>query len=203
MIFGWDVSTSIVGATAFTDDCKFIKSYHIDLRKMDAANPIDKACAIEQWVNEIIGEYLGSGAEVVHFVEDRLSSFSFGKTMQQTLLKLAAVNSVVSYIVFKSFKDAGLPGYVVHIHPSTVKAVMKKDGLFIPKGADKKQLTLDFVSKKEPNFPVDLNRNGNPQPWNFDRADSYIVARAGFLQAYLLKDAQGQKTTGTKGVTGA
>lgn len=182
MIFGWDISTSIIGVSFFTAD-GYVGSDYLDLRKMDS-EPIDKAEAANVW----IGKFSKAAAadkqyDHVHYIEDKLSNFAAGRTMQQTLLKLAAFNATISYIIWKSFNAQGLGGYIDHIHPSTVKAIMKREGLIIPKGSkEKKALTLDFVSKKEPLFPLHLNKNGNPQPYCYDMADSYIVARAGHLR---------------------
>jgi hypothetical protein len=200
MIFGWDVSTSIIGVTVLTDDGRFVTSDHLDLRKSDA-EMICKAEEAEVWIRGLLPKHVEPhGAFFTHYVEDRLGSFAAGRTMLQVLMKLAAFNMVVSYIIHRvscelAEKDSG-GASVRHIHPSTAKAIMKKEGLIIPKGADKKQLTLDFVSKKEPSFVVDKNRNDNPQPWCYDRADSYIVARAGYLRRYLSKDATGTKASG-------
>ena len=56
---------------------------------------------------------------------------------------------------------------------------MKKYGLFIPKGGDKKKMTLDFVIKNESKFVMSYNKKGNPQPWCYDMADSFCVVKAG------------------------
>lgn len=183
MIYGWDISTSIVGTAIFTSTGKYLGSNYTDLR--DVEGPIDKAYAVEGVINHLAEEMCQSGKDRemnTHFIEDKLSSFAGGRTMQQTLLKLAGFNSVISYLVWRQFYTLGLPVQVEHIHPSTVKAIMKRQGLLIPKGADKKALTLEFVSKAEPLFPVHKNRNGNPQPYCYDMADAYIVARAGYLR---------------------
>jgi hypothetical protein len=58
---------------------------------------------------------------------------------------------------------------------------MKTQGLIIPKGGDKKELTLNWVRAHEKDFPIELNRNDNPQPYCYDMADAYITARAGYL----------------------
>ncbi len=103
--------------------------------------------------------------------------------MQQTLLKLAAFNASVSYVIWRQFHMAGVFTTVEHIHPSTVKGIMRKRGLVVPKGGDKKMLTLEWVSNQESSFPVTLNKNGKPQPYCFDMADSFIVAYAGYLRS--------------------
>jgi hypothetical protein len=182
VIWGWDISTSVIGMTVLDDDGRFVTSEYLDLRSIKDVSLLDKADESEQWIEEMLTKHIGDG-RYDHFVEERLSNFAAGRTMLQTLMKLAAFNMVVSYMLLK--KSSHVQGYqsssVRHIHPSSVKAIMKREGLVIPKGADKKDLTLKFVQNKIPHFPVELNRNGNPQPWCFDKADSYIVARAAFL----------------------
>lgn len=185
MIFGWDISTSIVGATCLTPEGKFLESRFLDLRKLEDCSLLDKVDESEWFVQEFVTNRTGQGTSVTHYVEDRLGNFASGRTMLQTLMKLAAFNLAFSYMIMKeSLKVEGVTGVGVHhIHPSTVKALMKSEGLLIPKGADKKVLTLDFVQRKEPDFKVILNRNDKPQPYCYDMADSYIVARAGFLRS--------------------
>lgn len=179
MIFGWDISTSIIGVTVFDQAGLYVASEYLDLRELEA-NLLQKAEESEIWIKEILSRYVGDG-HFNHFVEDRLGNFAFGKSMLQTLMKLAAFNSVVSYIIYKaSFHTTGMQSVSIdHIHPTTVKSLMKKEGLEIPKGGDKKALTLQYVQNRQPTFPISYNRNGKPQPWCYDMSDSYIVARAG------------------------
>lgn len=180
MVLGWDISTSIIGVTVLDLTGKYVNSSHLDMRKLSDLSLIDKAEETEWWVREVLTDHVGDG-HFVHYIEDRLGNFAAGRTMLQTLMKLAAFNMVVSYMIYKeSLQVKGAQSvFLKHIHPSTVKAVMKSAGLVIPKGADKKQLTLDYVRKVEPTFPVELNKNDKPQPWCFDKADSYIIAKAG------------------------
>lgn len=176
MIFGWDISTSVIGITVLDNDGNFVKSSYIDLRKVDGGI-FEKATVAESQLHKFF--YENVDGDSVHYIEDRLGNFSAGKSMLQVLMMLAAFNAVISYMLKK------LPGCEIHhIHPSSVKAVMKVEGLVIPKGADKKALTLAFVQRKEPSFPVPLNRNDKPQPYCYDMADSYIVAKAGFIKSY-------------------
>jgi hypothetical protein len=178
LIFGWDISTSIIGVTTLTDTGAFRESVFLDLRKIDT-DLIEKSHEAECFIEHTAK--MNPWASV-HFVEDRLSNFASGKTMLQTLMKLAAFNATCSYLIHQKFRDHEGGTTVKHLHPSTVKGIMRKQGLVIPKGADKKVLTLEWVSQREPQFPVTLNKNGNPQPYCFDMSDSYIVAKAGYLQ---------------------
>lgn len=176
MIFGWDISTSIIGSSIFTREGEYVDSHFLDLRKIEGGQ-IYKAHELEMYVNDYVRSYK---CDTTHYIEDKLGSFAGGKTMQQTLMKLAAFNATVSFIIWRQFNESGYTTDVEHIHPSTVKSLVKPYGLVIPKGGDKKKLTLDFVSKREKTFPVKLNKNDNPQPYCFDMADSYIVALAGY-----------------------
>jgi hypothetical protein len=95
-------------------------------------------------------------------------------------MKLAQFNAIITYIIWTT--NPGNHRSVTYLHPSSWKSVMKRDGLLIPKGADKKVLTLDFVRRHQPGFEMQLNRNDKPQPWMFDRADAYCIGRAGYLK---------------------
>lgn len=173
MLFGWDISTAIIGCAVFDNDCRFLAAHHCDLRKIDDLN--EKADAAENFVHEVIFEGMFGGT--THYVEDRLAGMGRGSNAG-TIMKLAAFNAMVSWMVWRTMQETdGL----VRLHPSSVKAVMKRDGLIIPKGSDKKELTLGFVRQREATFPYATNRNGKPQPYCYDQADAYITARAGFL----------------------
>lgn len=185
MIYGCDVSTSIIGLAQFNNDGTFIRADHCDLR--DIEGPLAKADAFREFLVDLTptrGFYRDDENHV--FVEDRLGNFAAGRTMLQTLMKLAAFNAVCSYILWRHENSSGKHRAIVHLHPSTWKSIMKKEGLLIPKGSDKKkEITLDFVRRREPDFNesvflTGLNRNGNPQPWSFDEADAYCLGRSGF-----------------------
>lgn len=181
MFIGWDVSTSVIGITVLDETGKFITSEYIDLRKLDTETLLPKMEEAEEEVRNFICKHAKSVTEPMrHFIEDRLGNFSGGRTSLQVLMKLAAFNAVVSHFVNK-YSPAG--SSVNYLHPSSVKAIMKVEGLVIPKGSDKKALTLEYVSKREPAFPVPKNRNDKPQPYCYDMADSFIVARAGFIKS--------------------
>ncbi|MBV8072208.1 MAG: hypothetical protein JO270_20050 [Acidobacteriaceae bacterium] len=183
MIYGWDVSTAIVGFTAFTNAGEWVASHHCDLRKADdvfedKASVLNyKADRVMEFVEEMFDKY-HDGTGDCHFVEDRLAGFSGGGSNAGTIMRLAAFNAMVCWMIWCKWRGVG---HIGSIHPTTVKATMKSEGLLIPKGGDKKKLTLDWVKARESEFPVDKNRNDNPQPYCYDRADSYITGRAGYL----------------------
>lgn len=176
--YGFDISTSIVGVAKFNENGEFLGSDYIDLRKTEGM--LEKGAEFNVWVRTRIPD-----GPCTFFVEERLGGFSGGRTSAQVLMKLGAFNAVCSYILY-----AAAPGNfraVLHLHPSTWKATMKHYGLIIPKGAEnKKELTVEFVKRKEPKFAEfiqqNLNKNGNPQPWVTDCADAYCIGKAGYTK---------------------
>jgi len=185
VIFGWDVSTSIVGLSCFDDKGKFLHSTCCDLRKVDGQ--LAKADYFGAWLAH--STVTNSFDSNYHFIEERLGGFAGGRTSAQVLMKLAQFNAIVSYILWNH--EPGKHRQITYLHPSSWKAMLKVDGLLIPKGSDKKEITLAFVRRREPEFVVELNRNGNPQPWVYDMADAYCIGRAGYL-----KLAAGKKISG-------
>ena len=55
-------------------------------------------------------------------------------------------------------------------------------GIKIPKGEKAKPVVLQYVLDNEPTFVVEYTKHGNPKPDSFDRADSWVIAKAGFFQ---------------------
>lgn len=189
MIYGWDVSTSIIGLAMFEDDGKFVKHASLDMRKIDGQ--IAKTDAFKTWITKL--EFVNSFDTNFHFVEERLGGFSGGRTSTQVLMKLAQINALISYVIWMHNQPGGErhDRQISYIHPMTWKSLLKKEGSFageklnIPKGTPsvaKKQMTLEFVLCSEPSFHLDVNKKQNPQPWMFDEADAYCIGRAGWLQ---------------------
>lgn len=175
MIYGWDISTSIIGLCVFTNSGEFERSFFLDLRKVEGQ--LAKADAFSSWLRDNF--LLQRGTENYHFIEERLGGFAGGRTSAQVLMKLAQFNAIVSYIIWNH--DPGPHRQISYLHPSSWKSLMKLDGLLIPKGsAEKKDITLKFVQSREPTFPKDVNKNGNPQPWLYDMADGYCIGRSGW-----------------------
>lgn len=209
MIFGWDISTSVVGVAVLDDDGKWVESTYFDFATMakNSKTIHEKMFACEKWLITLLTKY-GHGTHR-HIFEDRLANFSFGKTMMQTLMTLAAFNALFSYRVLQIHEiilDIGHHGVLeksLFLHPSTVKAALKRDGLLIPKGSDKKVLTLHFVRRTVPEFPVEYGRTGKPKPFCYDMADGYIVARAGFLKRGVAKNAEPEEVDGDQADVGS
>ena len=168
MILGLDISTSITGYTILDDDGNVVEIGHIDLRKhkdffdkarhcRDKFEAIDKAS--KSWIKKI-------------YIEQSLQSFRSGFSSAQTLSLLARFNGVLSWICSDLFDSD--PHYIAAT--SARKAV----GIKVPKGKKAKQVVLQFVVDNEPTFDIQYTRHGNPKAGYTDRADSYVIAKAGW-----------------------
>ena len=56
----------------------------------------------------------------------------------------------------------------------------KSCGIKIPRGSKAKQVVLEHLLDSEPAFSIEYTRQGNPKPDSYDRADSIIIAKAGY-----------------------
>ena len=54
-------------------------------------------------------------------------------------------------------------------------------GIKVPRGEKAKEVVLKNILDNTPDFSIQYTKHGNPKPGSFDKADSYIVAKAGFL----------------------
>ena len=99
-------------------------------------------------------------------------AFRPGFSSAKTILTLAKFNGILSYVCQQDFGVE--PQY---IGASTAR---KSCGIKIPKGEKAKDVVLQYVLDNEPNFVVEYTKHGNPKPGSYDRADSLIIARAGY-----------------------
>jgi hypothetical protein len=168
--FGWDVSSSVIGACAIDQDGNSVAFDRIILEPGELKT---KYQAAERFVREFF--LANTDGDDVHFIEDRLGNFTKGATTMQTLMTLAGINAVITFVIM------GLCGHdpdrVVHLHPSTVKSFC---GLVVPKGESKKPYVIAFARLKCPDFPYVLNRGGvNPVDGTDDMADAFALAYTG------------------------
>jgi len=62
----------------------------------------------------------------------------------------------------------------------TAGEARKEVNLKIPRGQKAKPVVLQFVLDNDPTFSVQYTKHGNPKPGAYDRADSWIIAKAGW-----------------------
>jgi len=169
VFLGLDISTSITGATLVDDIGQVFYCEAWDMRnKNHFPDLYNKADFVKGRLLYLRGMYL-----IKHvFIEQSLQAFRPGFSSAKTLLTLASFNGIVSYICQD---ELGIkPEY---IGASTAR---KSNGIKIPRGEKAKKVVLDFVLDNEPDFVVEYTKQGNPKPGSYDRADSLIIARAGY-----------------------
>ena len=176
MILGLDVSTSITGATLLDDSGNIVFNEAWDTRKFK--DFFDKAEFIKERIKHVYGNY-GDRHGGVHnisvrhiFIEQSLQSFRSGFSSAKTLSTLSRFNGVVSWVCFNYFRIK--PEYVA------ATTARKLCGIKVPRGNKAKAVVLQHVIDTEPSFVFEQTKHGNPKPDTYDRADSLIVAKAGF-----------------------
>ena len=167
MILGLDISTSITGATILDDCGRIVYCEDWDTRKIK--NVFHKASTIQSFLREILNKY-----DIQYiFIEQSLQMFRSGFSSAKTLTTLSKFNGIVSWMCWEIFR----------IEPTYFAAISarKACGITVPRGSKAKEVVLEHIKKEEPDFKYELTRAGNPSPGTYDRADSIVIAKAGFL----------------------
>lgn len=163
MIVGWDVSTSAIGICVRDDDGKVIEFGVIYPEgETHAAKHRSAAAQVVNFCKRVC-------PDARHFVEERLGGFTGGLTTKQTLMALAAINAVVSFVLAEF-------GPVTHIAPVTVNRIT---GFKKPKGVERKPEVVKFVRSRESSFPYRETTAGNLAKGVSDMADAWMLAEAG------------------------
>jgi len=168
LILGLDISTSITGITLLDDNGEVKVMTAIDTRKYK--NFFQKAEAVKKVLTDLSNSYK---VEEV-FIEQSLQSFRSGFSSAKTLSTLSRFNGIVSWMCYSLWSLE--PQYLA------ATSARKLCGIKVPKGQKAKPVVLQFVLDNEPTFVVEYTKHGNPKPDSFDRADSWVIAKAGFFQ---------------------
>lgn len=163
MIVGWDVSTSAIGICV-RDDLGKVLEFGVIYPKGESHREkhIDAAAQVVNFCKRVC-------PTADHFVEERLGGFTGGLTTKQTLMALAAMNAVVSFILHDF-------GTVTHIPVVTVNRIT---GFKKPKDSDRKVEVIKFVRQLEPSLPYAETAAGNYVRGTDDMADAWMLAEAG------------------------
>jgi len=168
MFLGLDISTSITGFTLLGDSGDVILCDCIILKKYN--NVFDKARAVEQELQKLFLQYK---IEQV-WIEESLQMFSSGMSSAKTLATLTKFNGIVSWITWDKFQI--IPEYIAAV------SARKEIGLTVQKGKRGKDVVMEYMLDKESWFVVDYGRTGKIKPHFYDMADSFVIAKAGFLR---------------------
>ena len=167
MILGLDISTSITGATVLDKKGKVIYCEAWDTRKFKSM--FIKADTIHSQLKELKRRY-----NIEHiYIEQSLQMFRSGFSSAKTLSTLARFNGIVSWMCYEIFNTT--PEYFAAI------TARKAIGITVPRGTPAKIVVLEHIEKTTLGFEYNLTKAGNPKPGTYDRADSIVIAKAGFL----------------------
>lgn len=168
MILGIDISSSITGYTILDGEGKIIISDCIRLEKYK--DFFEKAKKCKQVFEEVKNKYQIKKI----FIEEPLLSFKMGFSSASTISTLSRFNGVLSWICFETFKME--PEYF------SAATARKACGIKVPKGEKAKEFVFKSILDTTPEFVVEWTAKGNPTPGTYDRCDSYVIAKAGFLK---------------------
>ena len=170
MILGLDISTSITGATVLDESGKVVFCTAWDMRnKKYFPTLFDKSDFIKDRILEL-GDMFRLEAV---YIEQSLQSFRSGFSSAKTLSTLSRFNGIVSWLCY-SILDI-IPEYIA------ATSARKKCGITVPKGTKAKQVVIKYVIDNVPDVSIVYTKQGNPKPECFDKADSWVIAMAGYL----------------------
>jgi len=176
MILGLDISTSITGLTVLRDDGTILHNEAIKLTSAKLKdNFFKKAQVVKDRLIEI--KHLYNIKEI--FIEQSLSAFRPGLSSAQVILTLGKFNGIVSWVCYEVYGKE--PQYL------GATTARKSLGIKVERGENAKEIVLKHVLDTVQDFPVEYTKGGNPIPGTYDRADSYVIAKAGYLQCQKAK----------------
>jgi Holliday junction resolvasome RuvABC endonuclease subunit len=166
MLLALDVSTSITGISVIDREGHVIYCSAVDLRKYK--NFFTKCEVMRAALMDIRTDYAIS--EV--YIEQPFMFFNSGGSSAKTMAALQRFNGVVSWLCHATIGIT--PEYI------TAGQARKEVNLKIPRGQKAKPVVLQFVLDNDPTFSVQYTRYGNPTPDSYDKADSWVIAKAGW-----------------------
>ena len=176
MILGLDISTSITGATVLNESGEVMFCEAWDFRnKKYFPTLFEKGYEIKELLYQLKREYDITSV----YIEQSLQSFRSGFSSAKTLSTLSRFNGIVSWLCYEVFDLK--PEYIA------ATSARKRCGITIPKGTKAKQVVIQYIIDNVPDVPINYTKHGNPKPQCFDMADSWVIARAGWLECQKMK----------------
>ena len=167
MILGLDISTSTTGVSIVdrNNELIYCEAWRTDKPRLSVYDKFDlikdKICYLKsQFPIEKI------------YVEEPLNMFAAGRSSAQVISKIQRFNGVVCWILREVFELE--PEY---INASTAR---KLCGIKIRRGQKAKEIVLEHVLKNEKTFKAEYTKKGNPVKGIYDKADSLVIAKAGY-----------------------
>lgn len=173
MLLGLDISSSIIGYTILDDEGQMLECECIRLERFK-----DFFIKVKNVKNKLLE--LSKKFKIEHvYIEESLQAFTAGKSSAMTIQALSKINGTVSWLCYEIFDVT--PEYV---SAGTARKFCK---IKVPKGEKAKPVVLAFVVDNEPKFALEFTAKGNPVPGSFDKADSYVIAKAGNILCQMNK----------------
>ena len=176
MILGLDISTSITGITILDGEGEVILNEAWDTRKFK--NFFEKADFIKEKITSLhkrLGPNITNAKWIdAIFIEQSLQSFRSGFSSAKTLSALSRFNGLVSWLLYNHLYTE--PQYIA------ATSARKICGIKVPRGEKAKQVVVKYVIDNVPDVLIEYTKHNNPKPECYDKADSWVVARAGWLQ---------------------
>ena len=169
MILGLDVSTSITGITILEKDGTLVYNDSWDTRKYKSF--FEKVDYVEKKIIHLSKLY--GGFEKI-FIEESLQTFRSGFSSAKTLSTLARFNGVVSWLVYRVLKTE--PLYLA------ATSARKLCGIKVPRGTKAKQVVIQHILDNVPEIQIEYTKQNNIKPHCYDKADSWVIAKAGLIQ---------------------
>ncbi len=168
MILGLDISTAITGVTILDSTGEVLFCDVWDFRKDKGF--LQKATKAKAYFKTLKQDPKYEIKEV--FIEQSLQAFRSGFSSAKTLSTLARFNGTMSWICYE----------VLGVEPEYIGATTARKlcGIKVPKGKKSKEVVLEKVLDMHPGFAIEYTKFGNPKPGTYDRADSIVIAKAGY-----------------------
>lgn len=169
MILGIDVGTQLLGYTILDDAGKIVCNEVVDLRKKHLKPFFKKAEQVKMVLSSLKTKYQIDKV----FIEQSLNAFRPGLSSASVILTIGKFNGIVSWLCYEIFNKE--PEY---IGATTARKALN---IKVERGQNAKEVVLKEVLAIEPTFQVSYTPHGNPVAGVYDRADSYVIAKAGYL----------------------
>ena len=165
VILGLDLSTSITGATVLDKEGNTLLCESWDTRNK---NKFPLLFHKAQFIRKNLFGLQYPITKI--YIEQPFTFFNSGGSTAKTMATLQRFNGIVSWICYNDLNM--IPEYI------TATQARKLCELKVPRGTKAKEIALQhFLDNGN---KIEYTSHGNPKPGSYDRADSWIIAKAGY-----------------------
>lgn len=166
MILGLDISTSCTGITVIDKNGVVLLNTYWKFKQVSMFRKLE---IVREEIKKIKKKY---NIEKV-CIEESLQSFRSGFSSAKTLSTLSKFNGTVSWLIYE----------ILGIEPVYVSAATarKRCGIKIEKNKRAKECVMEHMLANEKWFQVEYKKTGKIKDHCYDMADSFVIAKSGFL----------------------